>query len=284
VAVIIMESTMKVPHRKTLQSVLLIVVLIAVSTLAGPALAQDSFSINVEIDDITPPESCSSSYWAINFVRRTTISGAHLSTDLTRYPSAVMSYVVQYVDGDVNLVDYWGSGYSAYVQDYMVPSQTDNFASARGSYAIPLWSDTYEAVTVEYLLYQDRVVWEIRASLECDGGDVAAYDIISQAAEGDRADLPKPGRNLVLALDDIPRYRDPFKETGYLGTIRACQTFYISDIYMPRASISTWARESITGQNMLIGGGPPPRPLIVDVHEDYGQPGGQPIVDACTGA
>jgi len=252
--------------------------------MARPALAQDPFSINVEIGDITPPESCSPSYWTISHERTTTISGARPSTDLGRYPSAVMRYVVQYVDGDVNLVHYWGSGYSAYVQDYMVSSQTENFASAKGSYAVPLWSDTYEAVTVQYLLYQDRVVWEIRASLECDGGEVVAYEITSQAADGTREELPKPGRNLVLALDDIRRYRDPFNNKGYLGTIRACQTFYVSDIYMPRASISTWARESLTGQNMLIGGGPPPPLPIVDVHEDYGQPGGQPILDPCTGA
>lgn len=255
---------------------------VVISALASlrPVRADEPFEISVEIKEITPPEACDATGWAISLVRETAITGARPNPDLGRYPSSVMRYVIQYVDDELNLVHYWGSGYSAYVQDYMVWPQTENFAQIKGRYPVPLWSDTYRAVTVEYLLYEDRIVWETRAALDCDAGEVAAYKVETRAADGVRADLPEPGRNLVLALQDIRRYRNPFNNTGYLGTIKACQTFFVSEITMPRASISTYARESITGQAMLIAGAPTPVP-IVDVHEDYGQPGGQPILDDC---
>jgi hypothetical protein len=226
----------------------------------GVTRADDPLQLDIQIADIIPPTTCSPNGWTINYERSTAID-PYTPDDVTRY-------VVQYLNDDLNLVHYWGSGYSAYVQDYWVEAGTKGDRSV-GNYIIPYWTDTYQAVSSEYILHHEQIVWETRAELECDGGKVAAYRLTSEAAQGKRTSLPKPGKNLILALEDIPRYRQPFTQTGYLGTISACQTFYVSGIYQPRASLSVWGRDSLTGQPLLLNGNPPPP--IVDVPEDYGQ-------------
>jgi hypothetical protein len=238
----------------------------------GLAHSGSSPEFGITVDNVRAPSACTPSGWAITYDRTTAFSDLDTST-LTRY-------FVQYVDDDLNFVHYWNSGYSAYVQDYWVTAGTLPGARANGNYTIPLWTDTYQAESIEYILLADEVIWEIRAVLTCERGEVAAYELTSEPAQGTRDTLPEFTRNRVLALDDIPRYRNPFAQTGYLGTIKACQTFFITSIYLPRASILVWARESLTGRDILLFDGSTRLP-IVDVPEDYGKPGGQPILQAC---
>lgn len=242
--------------------------------LVLPVYAQGSPAFNISVKGIRAPTTCSQRGWAITYDRTTTITSITAST-LTRY-------FVQYVNHDLNLVHYWGSGYSAYVQDYWVAAGIQPAARAVGTYPIPIWSDTYQAETIEFILQADTVIWALRATLTCDQGKVTAFAISSQPANNDRDTLPKAARNLVLALEDIPRYGNSFTKENYLGTIKACQTFYLSRIYQPRASISVWAVESLTGKAILLNGADAPR--IVDVAEDYGQQGGQPILKECASA
>jgi hypothetical protein len=242
----------------------------------SPAFAEDAApEAVIEISEVTPPEECDENGWTIRYERTTTLPATVAGNPWTRY-------FVQYVDGDLNLVHYWGSGYSAYIQDYWISAGTQN-ARVSGSYVVPLWTDSYHAVNVEYVLYGDRVLGEVRAELECEAGAVVEYAITSEAVDTTRDALPEPDLNLVLALDDIPRYRLPYSRSDFLGTIHECQTFFLSDIRQPRASIAVWGRDSITGESMVLFDGVTDVPLV-DVAEDYGQPDGQPIVDACTGA
>ena len=250
-------------------AVLLLVVL-PYAALAQDATDEPAFRITLE--DVVLPETCSETGWRFAY-QRVINAGSYSGTQLWRY-------FVQKVDGDLNLVDYWGSGYSAYVQDYMLFGNPLREDVTAGSYPIPLSSDTYEAEVLEYILDGDAVIWEIRATLRCEAGVVIHADIVSEPADTTRAALPVPGDNLVLALEDIPIYEYPFSTTRLLGTIKACQTFFVSGIRMPRASISTYARESITGHEIVLSGGLSPVSLV-DVAEDYGQPGGQPTLEAC---
>jgi hypothetical protein len=240
------------------------------------AIQDDPPQVTIEIGAITPPTTCTESGWSASYERKTTRSG---TWDLLSRPR----YFVQYVNDDLNLVHYWGSGYDQYVQDYMLNTGTDPYARTGGYYTVPLWTDTYRAVSIEYIVEADRVLWEVRAELDCQDGQVIDFRLTSQAAEGTLETLPQPGENLVLALEDIPLYSNPNK-TGYLGTIAACQTFFISSINRPRATISTWAVDSITKQPILLLTDGSFRLPVVDVAENYGQPGGQPILDPCTGA
>lgn len=233
--------------------------------------------VEVHILSETPPTTCTDNGWYYPYEASTPVQPPLVSWRL-----APTRYVIQWVDGDVNLVHYWNSGYSAYVQDYS-GYPNGPFEYIAGGYTIPLPDDTYEAVTSEYVLSGDEIVWETRVELTCEAGVVTHVTFTSQAATGYRADLPVPGGNLVLALEDIPRYRDALAETDLVGTIQACQTFFMSNIYMPRASIFTWGTDSITGEPMLLGG-VADLPKLIDVPEDYGQPGGTPIIDGCTGA
>lgn len=240
--------------------------------------ASPPFSITV--GNVRVPSTCTSSGWAITYDRTTTIS------DLDA--SALTNYFVQYVDYDLNLVHYWGSGYSGYVQNYWISAGTVTHAKATGYYAIPLWHDTYQAESIEYIVLKegpfnivassdtDEVIWEIRASLTCENGVVTLADVTSAPVQSTRGDLPEFRQNLVLALDDFSLYTNSYAQTGYLGTIRACQTFFITDIYVPRASITTYIHESITGHDIPLDTGMP----IVDVPDDYGQPGAVQV-EAC---
>ena len=252
-------------------------VLLAVILLLAASSAQlqdsDGPSFAITLEDIVMPEQCSPHGWRIGY-ERTVTRGGYAQTPLWRY-------FVQRVDGDLNLVDYWGSGYGAYVQDYMLMGNPLRSGVTTGSYIVPLWSDTYEAETIEYVLDGDHVIWEIRATVRCEDGVVTEAEIVSEAADGTRESLPEPEDNLVLALDDITIYRYAGLNAEPLGTIRACQTFFLSDIRMRRASITTYGTESLTGHEIVIAGGLSPVPLV-DVAEDYGQLAGQPIHDACS--
>jgi len=258
--------------RLVLMAVLLLI-------LARPTLAQEATPeataspFQITLEDVVLPETCTASGWRFTY-QRTTDLGDYQRTPLWRY-------FVQTVDGHLNLAHYWGSGYGAYVQDYMLAGNPLRDNMTASGYSVPLWSDTYEAEVVEYILDGDAVIWEIRATLKCEAGLVVEADIVSQPVETTRAALPAPGDNLVLALEEIPIYAYPTSTTHRLGEIRACQTFFLSDIRLPRASITTLGRESITGHEIVLGGGISPVP-IVDVAEDYGQPGGQPTLEACT--
>ena len=256
------------------RSVLLTIVMLLVLPQTAVARSDSSPAFSVTVDHVRAPSGCTPSGWTISYDRTTTFS------DLDA--SALTRYFVQYVDGELNFVHYWESGYSAYVQDYWVNAGTVTSARASGSYPIPLWTDTYQAEAIEYILLADAVIWQIRATLTCENGEVAAHDLTSEPAQGPRDTLPDFTRNRVLALEDIPRYRNPYAQTGYLGTIPACLTFFITGIYQPRASISVWARESLTGRDMLLFDGSTRLP-VVDVAENYGKPDGQPILDICRG-
>ncbi len=243
---------------------------------AIPASAQsgEPQQFEVKIGTIRAPKTCTTSGWYVSYDRTTTVSG-YPTSELTRY-------FVQYVGQDVNLVHFWGSGYDAYVQDYWIQPGPDSLAHVSTSYNISLWTNTYHAVNQEYILYKDQVIWQVRAELDCQKGRVKAFQMTSEAAQGSRASLPAPSPNLVVALKDIKRYDNPYSTSNYVGTIKACQTFTISGIRMPRASISVYATESVTGKEIQLIGGTS-RPPIVDVAENYGQPGGQPILSACAG-
>jgi hypothetical protein len=257
---------------RRLPSLYLLVTVGLLLALPNGGLAQsgDSPEFSITVDNVRAPSACTPSGWAIIYDRTT--SDLDAST-LTRY-------FVQYVNHDLNFVHYWTSGYSAYVQDYWVTAGTVMGARANGNYTIPLWTDTYQAESIEYILLADEVIWEIRAALTCENGEVTAYALTSEPAQGTRDALPEFTQNLVLALDDIPRYDNPYTQAEYLGTIKACQTFFITSIYRPRASISVWARESFTGHDILLFEGSTRLP-IVDVAEDYGQPDGQSLLEAC---
>ncbi|MBI5959859.1 MAG: hypothetical protein HY866_14050 [Chloroflexi bacterium] len=246
--------------------------LLAVLLLTLPSRAETQPSFGITIDAVNAPTECGPHGWWISYTRTTTFSEIEASS-LTRY-------FVQIVNDDINLVHYWGSGYNAYVQDYWVTAGTNPIALAGGSYAIPLWSTSYEAETLEYILHGDQVIWQVRAAVTCEDGVVTQYSLRSEPYERPREALPALAQNLVLALDNIPRYRNTFTQTDYLGTIEACQTFFVTDVYKPRASISVWVVESLTNQPILINdpNNPPP---IVDVADDYGQPGGQPVIAEC---
>lgn len=262
---------------KTRTSLLIpLLVLLSCFIPAHSAQADGSLELTITIDSVTPPKDCKTTGWMMPFTRTTTVGqDAPAALQLWRY-------IVQYINDDINLVHYWGSGYSAYVQDYMM-NRGEQHVYGITSYVVPLLSATYRATTVEYVLYNDAVVWEIRSTVDCQNGKPVNYAVTAQAARGNRADLPPPGRNLVLALEDIPLYRNNLSRTHPLGMIKACQTFYLSRIVMPRASITVYARESLANSDIILVGGPNPRPRLVDVPENYGQPGGQPILDQCVG-
>ena len=242
---------------------------------------------SISVDNVLGPDICTTSGWTITY-DRTTISTDTSDQIMGMDTSALTSYVVQYVNDDINLVHYWGSGYSGYVQDYMVATGTKTSARAGGYYAIPLASDTYQAETIEYIVLmdgpfnivaaadEDQVIWEVRASLTCEDGLVTAYEISSSFARDTRGNLPQFTQNLVLALDDVKLYTNPYAHRGYLGTIRACQTFFVTDIWMPRASITTMIHESLTDHDVPLV----PDMPFVDVPDNYGQPGAAQI-EAC---
>ncbi|GEM_PF-4478105 len=229
--------------------------------------------IVVTVHDITPPQTCDEHGWRIEYTRDVTFNG-----------DRAWRYFVQYVNDDINLVHYWGSGYSAYVQDYWVLNETGISESVSAYYAIPLWTTTYEAVNVEYVLDGDHVLWEIRTTLTCEAGVVTNYEIVSQAADLERDDLPEPKANLVLTMNDIVLF-GASNDRGtreILGTIAACQTFFVSEIFTPRASITTYATIELTDTPIAISGVRNP-PVLIDVAENYGQAGGQAIIDECAG-
>lgn len=238
---------------------------------ATPEATASPFQITLE--NVVPPETCTEFGWRFTY-ERIIVEGEYARKTLWRY-------FVQTVDGDLNLVDFWESGYNAYVQDYMLHGNPLRDDATSAGYAVRLSSNTYNAESIEYVLDGDAVIWEIRATVRCEAGIVVEADIVSQPVNTTREALPLPGDNLVLALDDIPIYEYPTSTTHLLGTIRACQTFFLSDIRMPRASISTYGRESITGHEIVLSGGLSPTRLV-DVAEDYGQPGGQPILSDCS--
>jgi hypothetical protein len=247
---------------------ILLITLLLLSLSARPAHADDALTIT--INSVTSPKNCTTSGWMLSYARTVTFSGT----------PPLSSYIVQYVDDDLNLVHYWGSGYSAYVQDYMVSSGNQQI---RGSYMVPLLSATYHATTIEYILSGDTILAELRASIQCQDGTPIDHAVTVQSTSGNRSNLSKPSRNLVLALDDIPLYRDFSTLNKSVGTIKACQTFYISNIGQRRASITVYARESISNRAIILAGGIGPQPRLVDVPENYGQPSGYPILDQCIG-
>jgi hypothetical protein len=258
--------------------ILLFVLLFGFSSVSAQSETPEVTEVPVGMTILseTPPTTCTANGWYYQYAASTPIRPA-VTQDLV--PTR---YVVQWVDGELNLVHYWGSGYNAYVQNYM-GYPNSSLEDISGSYVVPLLDDTYEAVTIESVLVGEDIVWETRVEITCEAGVVTESSFTSQAVTGHRADLPVPEGNLVLALEDIPRYSDPYTKQHLVGTITACQTFFISGIYTPRASISTWGTDSITGLPMLLHDYNTPVPLV-DVPEDYGQPGGAPIIDACAGA
>jgi hypothetical protein len=151
------------------------------TTINNAAHAQGTF--NIELGAITPPTKCTASYWSINFQRKVTYLGG-VKTPPTRY-------LVQYLNDDLNLVHYWGSGYDQYVQNYGLFNYYDLSARIIGGYVVPLWTDTYRAVTIEYALVGDHVVWETRASITCEHGTVTDYQLTSRAADSQRSELPR---------------------------------------------------------------------------------------------
>lgn len=246
----------------------IILLCLLVTSAQAQEATESPFSIT--LSNIELPATCSESGWRIDYHR--TYPDGYYSPDPARYN-------VQRVNGDVVHVDYWGSGYSAYIQDYFVSNGQLRDYWFSSSYTVPLADDTYQAETIEFIYDGDRVIWETRATLTCDDGVVTAADIVSLPTDSTLAELPAPGENLVLALGDIPIYRNNVGTNGVLGTIHACQTFYLSDVRRPRASISILATESITGHTIYLYD--TERAPLVDVDEDYGQPGGQPILDVC---
>ncbi|MCB9455574.1 MAG: hypothetical protein H6671_06275 [Anaerolineaceae bacterium] len=224
---------------KTTSLVMLLMAVLLLSPVGSLAQSGSAPAFNITLNNIHPPTRCTPSYWAITYDRTTSFSDIDAST-LTRY-------FVQYINNDLNLVHYWESGYSEYVQDYWVSAGTEIGERAVGAYTVPFWTDTYQAESIEYILKGDEVIWVLRATLTCEQGEVVAYDIISEASQGTRDALPDIPHNLVVALEDIPLYGNPQTQTDYWGTIQACQTFFITDIRIPRASILVWGRESITG-------------------------------------
>jgi hypothetical protein len=228
--------------------------------------ADDLSGIVIELSGVKPPPRCSPAGWVIGY-RQKTSGGKSTPATLTRY-------VVQYVNDDLNLAHYWRSGYSSYAQDYTIfPGEFSVWTSV--NYIVPLPSSTYRATTVIYVLHEQQVVWEIRAAINCMDGLVVSHSLTSQVASGNRDALPRPSRNLVLALGDIAL------DQRSAGVISACQTFYISDIVQARASTTVYGRESIAGTRLRLVGGP--TLPIIDVAEDYGQPGGTPLVAQCVG-
>lgn len=235
--------------------------------------ADDPTGIVIALSEVKPPTRCTPWGWVMSYRQETSGGKATLAT-LTRY-------VVQYVNDDLNLVHYRGSGFSAYTQDYTIYPVMSWVRSA-GSYVVPLPSSTYRATTIVYVLSDNDVVWEIRASIECTDGKVINHSLTSQASSGNRDTLPQPGRNLVLALGDIALKESNISyTTRAAGVISACQTFYISEIIQVRASTTVYARESLAGTRLRVLGGP--TLPIIDVPDNYGQPGGMPIVAQCVG-
>ncbi len=260
---------MKAP-KKWVSAILIVTVL---SVSVGLTHAQDGAPIVIEITEVTPPTECRDTGWIINYER--TLIFTVPSSQLQRYN-------VQYINDDLTLAHYWGSGYSGYVQDYGL-----NPGNARivGSYTPAYWTDTYHAVSIDYVLVDDLVVWEIRAELTCDAGTVADYSLTAQTADSPRDSLPAPGENLVITLDEIVLYPAPGinRRAEPIGTITPCQTFYISGVHIPRTYITTYATESIADTLIELAYGLPPQARILDVPENYGQAGGAPILDECTG-
>ena len=237
----------------------------------GPSASNRFPKFNITVDNVRAPTECKPYRWEIPYERTTKISNLD-ALSLTRY-------FVQYINDDLNLVHYWGSGYDAYVQDYWVSAGTDAYARASATYTIPFWTDTYEAESIEYILNGDQVIWEIRAALSCENGEVTDYALTSEPTYGRRDWLPKPRKNLVLALEEIPLYSNSSQMVS-AHTIKACETFYVDKVYMPRASVLVWAHEADSDYDILLFDGSQ-HLRIVDVAEDYGQPDGQPVLDEC---
>jgi hypothetical protein len=244
----------------------------AVEPLASPIL--------VTVSNVHPGPHCSEYRWSIRH---------DLEVDFVApLENVPMTYIVQTVDDDITLVRFWGSGYSSQTDH---TSFTWNYEVVEGSnnelipwdFVIPLPDKTYQSRTDVYILDGDNIIWKIQAEVTCERGDIIAYNLTSEAAAGTTADLPTPGSNLVLALEDTPIYRSEnvadLEEPSLI--IESCQTFSVSDIHVtrPQSGITAGFVEGTESIVFL-----PPYSKFVDVGEDYGQPGGEPIADACRGA
>jgi hypothetical protein len=241
---------------------------------ATPLLSPTGFSISVT--NVQAPTECSAGGWVIVYDRTTTFGSIDRST-LARYS-------VRYLDDDLYAVSDEVPG-SDYIADYWATSgSTVPFERVGSGYTPLWWSNNYHAAAIEYVLQGDAVIWALRAALTCENGAVVDYEITSEPVENMTRDaLPTielHRQNLVLALEDFVMHE--YGTNPNPGTIRACQTFFISDLQQNRASILLTARQSITGTRIYLFDGT--WVPVVDVAEDYGQPGGQPIIAACAGA
>lgn len=225
---------------------------------------------SITISSVQPPTECTPGGWVVRYERTTSASLDQPTTSRDFF---------QYVDGDLTASSVLDA-HSNYVQDSWITAGTQADARFGTSYAVPLWQDSYEAATDEYISLGDRVIWKLHAALTCSAGVVSNFAFTSEAVAMTRDELPRFEHNLVIALEDIPLSSSPLAPTGDLGTIKACQTFFIGPIWTQRASTSVWTTESLTGHNLLLFG--TKRLPLLDVPEDYGQPGGTPALPQCT--
>ena len=250
--------------------ILIAAVLLMLSPYAAQAQTMLPAPFRITLDNIQPPTECTPYGWAVTYNRITSASLEQPQTSRDFF---------QYVDGDLTasrVVD----RHSPYVQDSWIAAGTQKEARFGASYVVPLWTESYEAATDEYISLGDDVLWRLRAALTCNAGEVTDFSFTSEAVEMKRDDLPQFERNLVIALEDIPLSSNALTQNGDLGMIHACQTFFIGATWTPRASISEWTTESSTGHDLLLFGSEW-LPLL-DVAEDYGQPGGHPALEQCT--
>lgn len=257
------------------------------STLFVPTAvhADEPFTVKVTVQPYEP-EYCGDRGWRDRSTYTIEYSGAK-SDWLDRY-------ILQYLNGDLNAVSFNGSGfverehfYRAY-DGIIINNSTHAYPRRRADYWILLFSSTYKAVNVEYLLDADKIVWEIRTELDCTNNKVTRFTINSQATSGSPDDLPKTTSNLVLAVKDIFVPENAYnKNSPVAATIKACQTFRITDLTEDQISsvFVMSGLESITKRRIIVyKAGIDTRELgLIDVPDNYGQPGGAPILDQCIG-
>ncbi len=230
---------------------------------------------SITIDKVMPPQNCTSILWQIPF--DSTVTGFY---DYDRFDT-IGYYIIQYVDGSPVYGRWFGREYDRrLVTQYLL--QMEEFRLAFGNYLPRYWTDSYQATTEMYVAFGDDVVWKISGAITCDQGQVTDYAVTSEPLTATRADVPTFEHNLVLALDDIPLYEqyEGKHRNNYLGTIQACQTFFVGDYHSQHPDTLFLAPKSLTDHEVLLFDGYGLTP-IVDVAEDYGQPGGQPVLDEC---
>ncbi|HEX2620464.1 MAG TPA: hypothetical protein VHL11_09960 [Phototrophicaceae bacterium] len=235
-----------------------------------PSDTSTTIEFSITLDNIQPSEECTPYGWTIIY-DRTTLSPFD--------PYSTSRSYIQYVNGDlttVNRVD----EHSTYVQDAWVSHGTLTSVRAAGNYSIPLWTDTYQAESIEYIWHEDDLVWQIQATLTCEAGEITEYTLTSEPVPANHDPLPDPEsvHNLVVATEAISVYGNPYQKKDSFGTIETCQTFFIGNPWTPRASITTWIHESVTDHDLPFFDGSTRLPII-DVADDYGQP----LLEQCGG-